>query len=101
MRILIFLKPTNVQGTKKEYSIFRNFLIKDGYKMYMPEVYMRVCTNRKGAEKHFRRIKEYLPSTGAITALKLTEKQFENIVPLVGEIDKVEKIIGKNVHIMV
>ena len=51
MRILIFLKPTNVQGTKKEYSIFRNFLIKDGYKMYMPEVYMRVCTNRKGAEK--------------------------------------------------
>lgn len=101
MRILIFLKPTNIQGTKSEYTNFRNFLIKDGYKMYIPEVYMRICTNRKSAEKHFRRIGEFLPKTGAITALKLTEKQFENIIPLVGEMDKSEKIVGKNVHIMI
>ena len=101
MRILIFLKPTNIQGTKTEYTNFRNFLLKDGYKMYIPEVYMRICTNRKGAEKHFRRLKDYLPKTGAIAALKLTEKQFENMIPLIGEIDNYEKIIGKNAYIMV
>ncbi len=101
MRILIFLKPTNIQGTKTEYTNFRNFLFKDGYKMYIPEVYMRICTNRKSAEKHFRRLKDFIPKTGAITALKLTEKQFENMISLVGEIDAYEKIVGKNVHIMV
>lgn len=101
MRILIFLKPTNIQGTKTEYTNFRNFLEKDGYKMYIPEVYMRICTNRKGAEKHFRRLEEFIPKTGAITVLRLTEKQFENMVALVGEIDKTEKITGKNAHIMV
>ena len=101
MRILIFLKPTNIQGTKTEYTSFRNFLIKDGYKMYIPEVYMRICTNRKGAEKHFRRLKDFVPKTGAISILKLTEKQLENMIPIIGEIDKHEKIVGNNVHIMI
>ena len=78
-----------------KYYYLRNFLIKDRYKMYIPEVYMRICTNRKSAKKNFKRIGEIFPKTGAITALKLTEKQFENIIPLVGEMDKSEKIVGK------
>ena len=88
-----------MQGTKTEYTNFRKFLIKDGYEMFIPELYMRVCTNRKGAEKHFRRLKDYLPKTGAVTALKLAEKQFDNMIPLVGKM--IEEDIGKNAHIMV
>lgn len=45
-----------------------NYLLKDSYKMYIPEVYIRICTNQKGAEKHFRRLKDYMPQTSAIAA---------------------------------
>ena len=101
MRVLVFLNPTNKHGTKMEYTILREFLKKDGYTMFQPEVFMRVVTNRKGAEKHFRRISDYAPKIGVIRMLKLTEKQYENMEYLVGEEKKQEKIIGKNCLIMI
>ena len=39
---------------------------------------IRIVTNRKSAEKHFRRIKKYIPETGIVRILKLTEKQYDN-----------------------
>ncbi len=87
MRILAFLNPTNKYGTKTEYTELRNFLKKDGYTMLQPEVFMRVVTNRKSAEKHFRRVVAYAPKTGVVRFIKLTEKQYENMVYITGEKD--------------
>lgn len=36
---------------------------------------MRITTNRKGAEKHLRRLEEYVPKTGIVRVFKMTEKQ--------------------------
>ena len=74
MRILVFLHPTNKRGTKAAYTKLRKFLFADGYLMLQPEVFMRIGTNRKGIEKHLRRIQEYNPGTGVIRILKLTER---------------------------
>ena len=63
MRILVMLNPTNKRGTKTAYTKLRKFLISDGYLMIGPELYMRVVTNRKGSEKHFRRLKDYDPGS--------------------------------------
>ena len=100
MRIIVILSPTNRYGTKTEYTKLRKFLLADGYLRIAEEVFMRITTNRKGAEKHIRRIKEYAPRTGTVRVLKLTEKQYENIALLSGEVDYQERTIGKNVHIM-
>ena len=101
MRVLVFLNPTNKHGTKMEYTELRKFLKKDKYTVFQPKVFMRVVTNRKGAEKHFRRIRDYAPKTRVIRILKLTEKQYENIEYLVGEENKQGKLVGKNCLIMI
>ena len=100
MRIFVILNPTNKHGTKTEYTKFRQFLIADGYIRLSPEVFMRVTTNRKGAEKHYRRLEEVAPKTGVVRIFKLTEKQFENIWYLTGCPDYQEVTVGHNSHIM-
>lgn len=100
MRLVVILSPTNKWGTKTEYSKLRKFLQKDGYIRIAPEVYMRVVTNRKAAEKHYRRIDEVAPKTGVVRLLRLTEKQYSNIYIVTGEEDYQEKTVGKNCHIM-
>ena len=52
MRILVLLDPTNKRGTKKAYTDLRTFLQKDGYLRIGTELFMRVTTSRKTAEKH-------------------------------------------------
>lgn len=100
MRVFVMLNPTNKHGTKMAYSKLRKFLETDGYIMIQSEVFMRITTNRKGAEKHFRRIKEYNPGTGCIRMFTMTEKQYKNIWLLTGEDDYQELTVGSNCHIM-
>ena len=100
MRLLVILSPTNKWGTKTEYTNLRIFLVKDGYLRIAPEVFMRVTTNRKGAEKHYRRMMEYAPKTGVVRVIRLTEKQYSNIYMLSGEPDPQEDRIGCNCQIM-
>lgn len=73
---------------------------RDGYIRIGPEVYMRIVTNRKASEKHYRRISEYAPKTGVVRLLRLTEKQYDNIYMVTGEKDYQEKTVGVNCHIM-
>ncbi len=84
MRILAILTPTDKWGTKTAYTNLGKFLIKDGYLRIAPEVFMRITTNRKTAQKHFDRLKEYAPATGEVRILRLTEKQYANITYLTG-----------------
>ena len=100
MRVIVILSPTNRYGTKMEYTKLRKLLIADGYLRISEEVFMRITTNRKGAEKHLRRLKEYAPKTGCVRVLKMTEKQYRNIWLLTGEADYQEKTVGANTHIM-
>ena len=101
MRIFVILSPTNKRGTKTEYTKLRKILISDGYIRIAEEVFMRITNNRKGAEKHFRRIYDYAPKTGIVRMYKMTEKQYEKITLISGEKDEQELIIGKNSIIMV
>ena len=84
-----------------EYTKLRKFLRKDGYLRIAPEVFMRIVQNRKASEKHYRRIEEYAPKTGAVRLLRLTEKQYNNIYMVAGEPYYQEKGVGINSHIMI
>ena len=44
---------------------------------------MRVVQNRKASEKHYRRIDEVKPKTGVVRLLRLTEKQYNDIIDFV------------------
>lgn len=100
MRIIVILSPTNKRGTKTEYTKLRKFLISDGYLRISEEVFMRITNNRKGAEKHYRRLMDYKPKTGIVRVFKLTEKQYAKVLYLTGEEDIQEKMVGNNTLVM-
>lgn len=91
MRLIVILSPTDKWGTKTEYTKLRKFLQKDGYIRIAPEVFMRVVQNRKASEKHYRRIEEVAPKTGVVRLLRVTEKQYNNIYIVTGDVDYQEK----------
>jgi len=99
MRILVMLDPPNVRGTKMAYTALRNFLYADGYLRIGAELFMRIVTNRKGADKHIRRLQEYDPGSGTVRILRLTEKQFGKVQYLTGCPNEQESLVGNNVHI--
>ena len=72
------LNPSSKYGTKSAYTELRKFLIKDGYLLLQPEVFMRVENTKKNCIKHQNRIKEFLPKTGTVRMLILTENQFSS-----------------------
>ena len=82
--------------TKTERSIatkFRTFLLKDGYHMVQYSLYARVCNSMDSVEKHIKRLKANLPPNGSVRVLTITEKQYESIKILVGELSVEEKSV--------
>lgn len=94
MRILVLLNPTNKRGTKKAYTDLRKFLVDDGFIMLQSEVFMRIEDSRKSCIKHQSRLKYYLPKTGTVRLLILTEKQFSECVIVQEKPDYQEEKVG-------
>jgi|SRR5690625_1656972 len=97
MRIIVFFDlPVARRQDRKAYAKFRKFLLKDGYIMLQYSVYSRICNGQDGVAKHMRRLNQNLPRVkGAIRALRITEKQFENMDILLGTVTPEEEL-GEN-----
>lgn len=87
MRILVFFDlPVQTKPQRKEAAQLRRFLINDGYHMVQYSVYARVCNGTDAVEKHRARLKRNLPHNGSMRMLVITEKQYEAIEILLGEL---------------
>ncbi len=92
MRMVVFFDlPVTEAEERKAAARFRNFLLKDGYYMVQFSVYSRVCNGNDAVEKHTKRLKASLPKNGSIRLLVITEKQYQNMVVLLGKMSKNEK----------
>lgn len=97
MRILVmFDLPVETKQNKIDYTIFRRFLIQDGYDMLQFSVYSRLCQNWDQAETHTKRLKSWAPRKGAVRVLLLTNKQFADAVILTGDKKYQEKRINES-----
>lgn len=81
--VVMFDLPTGNKAERKTYSLFRKFLIEDGYTMHQFSVYTRILLSRDSADAHVKRLKEHVPTAGSVTVFMLTEKQFEDRIVLV------------------
>ena len=91
MRILVcFDLPVQTKTERKTATKFRNFLLKDGYYMIQFSLYGRVCNGYDSVETHHERLLRNLPDNGSIRYLVITEKQYESMEVLVGELKKEE-----------
>lgn len=85
MRVVVFFDlPTVEADDKREYTRFRNSLLKEGFSMVQYSVYSRICPNKDAADKYINKLKKISPSRGSVRALTLTEKQYSNMFIICG-----------------
>lgn len=68
--------PTETKKDRKQASLFRKLLLKDGFTMMQYSIYTRHCASRENAEVHIKRVKGFLPPKGEVIIFTLTDKQF-------------------------
>jgi len=85
MRLLVlFDLPVVTRAERRAYTVFRRFLLNDGYDMIQFSVYGRILNGTDAEQKHFKRLVDNLPPEGSVRCLSVTEKQFAGMKLLVG-----------------
>ncbi|MBO9681033.1 MAG: CRISPR-associated endonuclease Cas2 [Acidovorax sp.] len=85
MRMLVFFDlPVVTKADRRAYTVFRRFLLNDGYDMIQFSVYGRILNGNDAVQKHMQRLLANLPSEGSVRVLTVTEKQFASMKLLVG-----------------
>lgn len=86
MWVLVFFDlPTDTKKDTKNYNVFRKKLIQDGFTMFQFSIYLRHCASRENAEVHIKRVKSFLPPTGQVGILCVTDKQFGKMELFIGK----------------
>ena len=86
MRVLVFFDlPVLTEANRRDYRIFRKYLIKSGFMMIQESVYCKLAQNGSVADAMVENIKKNKPSEGIVQVLRVTEKQYNKIDFIVGE----------------
>ncbi len=75
----MFDLPTDTKKARKDYTLFRKKLMKDGFRMIQYSVYIRHCASEENADVHYKRVNAFLPPDGEVRVLTITDKQFERM----------------------
>lgn len=87
MRILImFDLPVQTAKQRKDYRLFRKFLIKSGFMMLQESIYCKLAMNAAAGNQIIDNVKKNKPECGFVLGLKITEKQFSRMECIVGKI---------------
>ena len=82
---VMFDLPTNTAEERKVATRFRKDLIKDGFDMLQFSVYIRHCASGESALVHIDRVRMVVPDEGLVSVVKITDKQFGDIVNIIGK----------------
>lgn len=81
----MFDLPVTTATVRKEYTVFRKFLIKSGFLMLQESIYCKIAQNSTMADSIVENIRKNKPSSGLVQVLKVTEKQYSKMEYIVGE----------------
>ncbi len=85
MRTIVFFDLPNVYAKdRRDYILFRRFLLNEGFIMMQESVYSKLVLNSQQAVLLIERIKHHVPKKGIIQVLTITENQYANIEYLIG-----------------
>jgi CRISPR-associated protein Cas2 len=82
---VFFDLPTETKKDRRNASLFRKNLLKDGFTMMQFSVYNRHCASSESADAHELKIKRLLPPLGKVSILRVTDKQFGKIMNFWGK----------------
>ena len=95
MRVIcMFDLPVETEEEKRGYREFRKFLIKEGFIMMQYSVYIRTCPNRDYANRLQKRVQKFAPDKGNVRLLMITEKQYQDMILIIGTKSTSEHVIG-------
>lgn len=93
----MFDLPVKTKKEKQVYTNFRKMLIKRGFYSLQYSVYSKIYANRDAAQTEKEIIKKNVPEKGNIRIMIITEKQYANIDIIIGGKSNQEKVITKEV----
>jgi CRISPR-associated protein Cas1 len=79
---------------RREYNNFVKKLKKEGFYMLQYSVYVKVLINDSEYKRLINRIPYIIPKKGNILMLKVTEKQYQDMIYLNGEKNRYDLIVG-------
>ncbi|MEM9687694.1 MAG: CRISPR-associated endonuclease Cas2 [Bacteroidota bacterium] len=82
---VFFDLPTETKKDRRNAALFRKRLLEDGFSMKQYSVYIRHCASSESADVHEIRVKRLLPPLGKVSILRITDKQFGNIMNFWGK----------------
>jgi len=86
MRVIVFFDlPTETLEDKRNYRMFRKFLLKKGFIMVQESVYSKLALNTTAANGIVASIKDNKPKSGLVQMIVITEKQYAKMEYIVGE----------------
>ncbi len=92
--ICMFDLPVETDEERRAYRKFRKDIMKEGFVMIQYSVYARVCPDRQYAKALEVRLKKITPTQGNVRLIMVTEKQYQDMVLLVGHKNVSEEKIG-------
>jgi len=100
MRTIVFFDLPNIYAKdKRNYLLFRKFLINEGFIMMQESVYSKIVMNSQQSQLLVERLRRKAPKKGLIQVLTITEKQYAQIEFIIG--DSNTKIINSGDRLVV
>lgn len=94
--IILFDLPSVEKQDIANNQKFIKKLKKIGFYMLQFSVYTKVLINQSEYDRIIKKVKQIIPNKGNIIILKLTDKQYNDMIYLNGEKNKYDSIVGLN-----
>ncbi len=94
--IILFDLPSVEKQDMANNQRFIKKLKKIGFYMLQFSVYTKVLINQSEYDRIIKKVKQIIPNKGNIIILKLTDKQYNDMIYLNGEKNKYDSIVGLN-----
>ena len=83
--LVMFDLPTDTRTQRKAATVFRNFLLDEGFERSQFSVYARFVNGRAAFSTRLKRIERNLPGQGDVQILGFTDRQYRDIVHFSGQ----------------
>lgn len=94
--ILMYDLPMDDEKSVREYTRFRKRLLRQGFYQMQYSIYVKTVQNSKGFDTVVRNIQGMVPKRGNVRIIKVTEKQYEDMIFLQGRQTNHELIVSNN-----
>lgn len=93
MRLVLFFDlPVDTAKQRRDYRLFRKFLLRDGYLPLQESVYAKLVVNDGAAGSAIARVRKNRPPAGLVQILKVTESQFATMEYITGNRDAYDEV---------